>query len=79
MDTRGSFPGGGGKVAGACEADHLPLSNVEVRNTWSYTSSPPVRLNGVMLSYKYRYYFTFIVFKYQFVGPVNKFCSGSYS
>jgi hypothetical protein len=23
------------------EADHLPLSNAEVKNTWSYTSTPP--------------------------------------
>jgi hypothetical protein len=23
------------------EADHLPLSNAEVKNAWSYTSTPP--------------------------------------
>jgi hypothetical protein len=30
--TRGSFPGG--------EADHSPPSSVEVKNAWSYTSTP---------------------------------------
>jgi len=31
------------------EADHLPLSTAEVKNTWSYTSNPPVRIHGVGL------------------------------
>jgi hypothetical protein len=30
------------------EAGHL-ASNAEVKNAWSYTSSPPVRLHGVVL------------------------------
>jgi hypothetical protein len=32
------------------EADHLPPSNAEVKNAWCYTSTPPVRLHGVVLS-----------------------------
>jgi hypothetical protein len=38
MRTRGSFPGG--KAAGG-EADHSPPSSAEVKNAWSYTSTPP--------------------------------------
>jgi hypothetical protein len=47
MGTRGSFPGV--KQQG-CEADHSPPSSAEVRNTWSYTSTPPIHLNGMVLS-----------------------------
>jgi hypothetical protein len=32
------------------EADHSPTSNAEVKNAWSYTSIPPVRLHGAVLS-----------------------------
>jgi hypothetical protein len=33
------------------EADHSPpLSSAEVKSAWSYTSTPPIRLNGVVLS-----------------------------
>jgi hypothetical protein len=32
------------------ENDHSPPYNAEVRHTWSYTSTPPVGLHGVMLS-----------------------------
>jgi hypothetical protein len=31
------------------EADHSPPSSAEV-NEWSYTSTPPVRLHGLVLS-----------------------------
>jgi hypothetical protein len=31
------------------EADHSPPSSAEVKNAWSYTSSPPIRLHGVVL------------------------------
>jgi hypothetical protein len=34
----------------ACEADHSPPSSAEVKNAWSYTSTPPIRLHGVGLS-----------------------------
>jgi hypothetical protein len=31
-------------------ADQLPPSSAEVENTWSYTSTPPIRLHGAVLS-----------------------------
>jgi len=32
------------------KADHSPPSSTEVRNAWSYTSTPQIRLHGVVLS-----------------------------
>jgi hypothetical protein len=32
------------------QADHSPPSSAEVKNTWSYTSTPPIRLHCVVLS-----------------------------
>jgi hypothetical protein len=32
------------------EADYSP-SSAEVKNAWSYTSTPPIRLHGVVLCY----------------------------
>jgi hypothetical protein len=32
------------------EADHSALSSAEVKNAWRYTSTPPIRLNGLVLS-----------------------------
>jgi len=32
------------------EANHSPPRSVEVKNEWSYTSIPPIRLHGVVLS-----------------------------
>jgi hypothetical protein len=32
-----------------CEADPSPPSSAEVKNAWSYTSTPPVHLHGVVL------------------------------
>jgi hypothetical protein len=32
------------------EANHSPPSSAEVENAWSYTSTPPIRLHGVLLS-----------------------------
>jgi hypothetical protein len=32
------------------EADHSPPSSAEVKNAWSYTFTPPIRLHGVVLS-----------------------------
>jgi hypothetical protein len=31
------------------EADHSPPSSAQVKNAWSYTSTPPMRLSGVVL------------------------------
>jgi hypothetical protein len=46
MGTTGSFPGI--KLPGR-EADHSPPSSAEVKNAWSYTSTPTIRLHGVGL------------------------------
>jgi hypothetical protein len=34
------------------EADHSPPSSAEVKNAWGYTSTPPIRLHGMVLSQK---------------------------
>jgi hypothetical protein len=34
------------------EADQSPPSSAEVKNAWSYTSTPPIRLHGVLLRKK---------------------------
>jgi hypothetical protein len=47
MGIRGSFPGV--KRPGR-EADHSPPSRAKVKNAWSYTSTLPIRLHGMMLS-----------------------------
>jgi hypothetical protein len=43
----GSFPGGKLLRRGA---DHSPPSSAEVKNAWSYASTPPVLFHGVVLS-----------------------------
>jgi hypothetical protein len=50
VGTKGSFLGG--KAAGTW-ADHSPPSSV-VKNAWSYTSTPSIRLRGVVLSWSTR-------------------------
>jgi hypothetical protein len=42
MGTEDSFPGG--------KADHSPPSSAEVKNAWSYTFTPLIRLHDVVLS-----------------------------
>jgi hypothetical protein len=32
------------------EADHSPPSSADVKNSWSCTSTPPIRLHGVVLN-----------------------------
>jgi hypothetical protein len=32
------------------ETDHSSPSNTEVKNVWSYTSTPPISFHGVVLS-----------------------------
>jgi hypothetical protein len=34
------------------EVDHSPPSSAEVKERWSYTSTPPIRLHGVVISQK---------------------------
>jgi len=41
-----------------CEADHLPPSSAEVKNAWTYDSTPPICLHGVVLSLKKSTYTT---------------------
>jgi hypothetical protein len=36
------------------ETDHSVLSRAEVKNAWSYTSTPLISLHGVVLSDAYR-------------------------
>jgi hypothetical protein len=36
-----------------CEVDHPPQSSAEVKNAWSYTSTPAMRLHGVVLCQEY--------------------------
>jgi len=33
-----------------CEGDHSPSSTAEVKYAWSNTSTPPIRLNGLLLN-----------------------------
>jgi hypothetical protein len=42
IHPRLSFPGG--------EADHSPPSSAEVKDAWSYTSTPPIPLHGMVLN-----------------------------
>jgi hypothetical protein len=32
------------------EADHSPPSNAKVKNVWSYTSTPPIHIHGMVFS-----------------------------
>jgi hypothetical protein len=47
MGTRVSFLGGVKRLRR--KADHSLPSSAEVKNVWSYTSTPPIRLHGVVL------------------------------
>jgi hypothetical protein len=38
------------------EADHSPTSSAEVKNSWSYTSTPPIHLHGMVLIKKQKKY-----------------------
>jgi hypothetical protein len=51
MGTRVYFAGG--------EAASSPPSSAEVTRAWSYTSTPPIRLHGVVFSKKKHKDFTF--------------------
>jgi hypothetical protein len=46
MGNAFSFPAG--QTAGS-QVDHSTSSRVEVKNAWSYTSTPPTRIHGVVL------------------------------
>jgi hypothetical protein len=52
MDTEGSYPEIKVTEPGR-KADHSSPSNVDVKNAWSYDSTPPTRLNGFLFSSAY--------------------------
>jgi len=37
-------------TAPGCEAGQLHLSHIDVKNAWRYTSTPPIRLHGVVFN-----------------------------
>jgi hypothetical protein len=43
------------------EADHLPPSSAEVKNEWSYTSTPLIRFYGSATKHRDNFNFTFYV------------------
>jgi hypothetical protein len=56
------------------EADHSPPSSAEVTNVWIYTSTPPIRLHGVVLSYvqgQLYLYTTNSIFGVGFIKPTR--------
>jgi hypothetical protein len=52
------------------EAHHSAPSGAEVKNEWSYTSTPPIRFHGMALSKKKRHRndFTFYHNDFDFLG-----------
>jgi hypothetical protein len=54
------------------EANHSPPSSADVKNAWSYTSTRPIRLHGVVLSKKkHRDYFTLLYWRKLYEGFHN--------
>jgi hypothetical protein len=45
---RGAIPTGVRRPGS--EADHSPTASAEVKEMWIYTSTPPIRLHGVLLN-----------------------------
>jgi hypothetical protein len=41
---------GGGVNRSKLEAVHLPTCGAEVKNAWSYTSTPPTSIHGLALN-----------------------------
>jgi hypothetical protein len=57
MGTRGILPGS--KVA-RHEADHSPPSSTEIKNDWSYDSTPPIYLHGMHRG-NFAFYFIILI------------------
>jgi hypothetical protein len=38
-----------GIITPGCEGDNLPSSSAEVKNAWTWNSSPPIRLHGAVI------------------------------
>ena len=53
---RGSYSGGGGLKKPGHEFNHSPPFSAEVKNEWSYTSTPPKCLHGLKQGNLYLYY-----------------------
>jgi hypothetical protein len=64
MGAGDSFPGV--KRPGR-EPDHSPPSSAEVRNVWSYTSTPQVRIHGVELRHRDSFTFYLLPFNLLFI------------
>jgi hypothetical protein len=55
MGTRGSYP----RVKRpGCETDQPHPSSTEVKNAWSYTSTPPIRPHGAVIEHRENFTFT---------------------
>jgi hypothetical protein len=54
------------------EANHSPPSTAEVKNAWSYTSTPPIRLHDVVLNLKKSqgqlYLLQRLIFMFRYLG-----------
>jgi len=60
MKSGGSLPCSPGAKRPGREVDHSPPSSAEVKNAWSYTSTPS-RLHDVVLKHKDNFTFTLAV------------------
>jgi len=58
-----------------CEVNDSPTSNVKVKNGWSYTSTAPIRLQGVNTETLRFNLYNGVVFleKLMVIHPVNKY------
>ena len=60
------------------EVNHTPLFSAEVKNDWSYTSAPHIRLRGVHKEYTFTFNFTVnCVMQYDRYGDSKLSCSDS--
>jgi hypothetical protein len=44
------YPNGVRDCIPGCKADQSTAPSAEVKNAWSYTCTPPIRLHGMMLN-----------------------------
>jgi hypothetical protein len=56
------------------EADHSPPSSAEVKNAWSYTSTPPIRFHGEVI-FKHRDNFYILIV--EAMGLIHAIYTGS--
>jgi hypothetical protein len=53
------------------KADHSPRSSVEVKNAWSYTSTPQIRLHDVVFSSAHGKFYLYHCYKGKVVHVLN--------